>query len=150
MNDSVFNKWSWNNQTSLCKNSKSRGVTLPTKVCIVKAMVFPVAMYGCKSWTRNKTEYQIINAFELWFWRRLFRVPLAARRWNQLEINARDARDTALIPGLGRSPGGEHGNPLQYSCLENPIDGGDWRTTVHGVGESDTTEATQHICPYYV
>ena len=61
---------------------KCRDITLLSKIHFVKAMVFPVAMYGCKSWTRNKTEYQIINAFELWFWRRLFRVPLAARRWN--------------------------------------------------------------------
>ena len=54
---------------------KSRDITLPTQVCIVKAMVFPIVMYGCESWTMNKPECQKIDAFELWYWRRLLRVP---------------------------------------------------------------------------
>ena len=58
-------------------------MTLPTKVCLVKAMVFPVAMYGCESWTAKKAECQRIDAFELWCWRRLLRVPWTARRSNQ-------------------------------------------------------------------
>ena len=62
---------------------KSRDITLPTKVCIVKAMVFPVAMYGCESWTIRKAERKRIEAFELWCWRRLLRVPWTARRSNQ-------------------------------------------------------------------
>ena len=62
---------------------KNRGITLPTKVHLVKAMVFPVVMYGCESWTRKKAECQIIDAFELWCWRRLFRVPWTARRSSQ-------------------------------------------------------------------
>ena len=62
---------------------KSRDITLPTKVCLVKAMVFPVVMYGCESWTLKKAEHQRINAFELWCWRRLLRVPWTARRSNQ-------------------------------------------------------------------
>ena len=62
---------------------KSRDVTLPTKVHLVKAMVFPVVMYGCESWTIKKAECQRINAFELWCWRRLLRVPWTARRSNQ-------------------------------------------------------------------
>ena len=62
---------------------KSRDITLPTKVCLVKAIVFPVVMYGCESWTVKKAECQRINAFELWCWRRLLRVPWAARRYNQ-------------------------------------------------------------------
>ena len=62
---------------------KSRDITLPTKVCLVKAMVFPVVMYGCESWTVKKAECQRIDAFELWFWRRLLRVPWTARRSNQ-------------------------------------------------------------------
>ena len=59
---------------------KSRDITLPTKVHLVKAMVFPVVMYGCKSWTMEKAEHQRIDAFELWCWRRLLRVPWTARR----------------------------------------------------------------------
>ena len=62
---------------------KSGDITLPTKVRLVKAMVFPVVMYGCESWTIKKAECQRIDAFELWCWRRLLRVPWAARRYNQ-------------------------------------------------------------------
>ena len=62
---------------------KSRDVTLPTEVCLVKAMVFPVVMYGCESWTIRKDECRRIDAFELWCWRRLLRVPWTARRSNQ-------------------------------------------------------------------
>ena len=62
---------------------KSRDITLPTKVCLVNAMVFPVVMYGCESWTVKKAEHQRIDAFELWCWRRLLRVPWTARRSNQ-------------------------------------------------------------------
>ena len=62
---------------------KSRDITLPTKVSLVKAMVFPVVMYGCESWTVKKAEHWKIDAFELWCWRRLLRVPWTARRSNQ-------------------------------------------------------------------
>ena len=65
------------------KKKKSRDITLPTKVHLVKAMVFPVVMYGCESWTVKKVERQIIDAFKLWCWRRLLRVPWTARRSNQ-------------------------------------------------------------------
>ena len=65
--------------TSLDSILKSRDITLPTKVCLVKAMVFPVAMYGCESWTVKKAERRKIDAFELWCWRRLLRVPWTAR-----------------------------------------------------------------------
>ena len=61
---------------------KSRDITLPTKVCLVKAMVFPVVMCGCESWTVKKGEHRRIDAFELWCWRRLLRVPWTARRSN--------------------------------------------------------------------
>ena len=64
-------------------NPKSRDTTLPTKVRLVKAMVFPVVMYGCESWTIKKAEHRRIDAFELWCWRRLLRVPGTARRSNQ-------------------------------------------------------------------
>ena len=69
--------------TNLNSIFKSRNITLSTKVRLVKAMVFPVVMYGCESWTIKKAERQRINAFELWCWRRLLRVPWTARRSNQ-------------------------------------------------------------------
>ena len=62
---------------------KSRDITLPTKVRLIKAMIFLVVMYGCEIWTIKKAEYQRIDAFELWYWRRLFRVPWTARKVNQ-------------------------------------------------------------------
>ena len=69
--------------TNLDSIFKSRDITLPTKVRLVKAMVFPVVMYGCESWTVKKAEHQRIDAFELWCWKRLLRVPWTARRSNQ-------------------------------------------------------------------
>ena len=69
--------------TNLDSIFKSRDIILPTKVHLVKAMVFPVVMYGCESWTVKKPEHQRIDAFELWCWRRLLRVPWTARRSNQ-------------------------------------------------------------------
>ena len=82
---------------------KSRGITLLTKVHIVKAMVFPVGMYGCESWTIKKSECRRIDAFELWFWRRLLRVPWTARRLNQSilkEINPKYSLGEAETPIL--------------------------------------------------
>ena len=69
--------------TNLDSIFKSRDITLPTKVCLVKAMIFPVVMCGCESWTVKKAEHQRIDAFELWYWRKLLRVPWAARRSKQ-------------------------------------------------------------------
>ena len=69
--------------TNLDSILKSRDITLPTKVYLVKAMVFPVVMYGCESWTMKKSEHRRIDAFELWCWRRLLRVPWTAKRSNQ-------------------------------------------------------------------
>ena len=69
--------------TNLDSILKSRDITLQTKVCLVKAMVFPVVMHGCESWAIKKAEHQRIDAFELWCWRRLLRVPWTARRSNQ-------------------------------------------------------------------
>ena len=69
--------------TNLDSILKSRDITLPTKFCLVKAMVFPVVMYGCESWTVKNAECRRIDAFELWCWRRLLRVPWTARRSNQ-------------------------------------------------------------------
>ena len=73
--------------TNLDSGLKSRDITLPTKVCLLKAMVFPVVMYGFESWTIKKAEHQRIDAFELWCWRRLLRVPSTARRSNQSFLN---------------------------------------------------------------
>ena len=72
--------------TNLDSLLKSRDITLPTKVCLVKAMVFPVVMYGCESWTVKKAEHRGTDAFELWCWRRLLRVPWTARRSNQFIV----------------------------------------------------------------
>ena len=69
--------------TNLDHILKNRDITLPTKVCPVKAMVFPVVMYGCESWTIKKAEHRRIDAFELWYWRRFLKVPWTARRSNQ-------------------------------------------------------------------
>ena len=69
--------------TNLDSILKSRHITLPTKVCLAKAMVFPVVMYGCESWTVKKAKHRKIGAFELWCWRRLLRVPWTARGSNQ-------------------------------------------------------------------
>ena len=73
--------------TNLDNRVKSRDITLPTKVHLVKAVVFPVVMYGCNSWTMKKAECRVINPFELWCWRRLLRVPWTARRSNQSILN---------------------------------------------------------------
>ena len=69
--------------TNLDSILENRDITLPTKVCLVKVMVFPVLMYACESWTIKKAEHQRIDVFELWYWRRLLRVPWTARRYNQ-------------------------------------------------------------------
>ena len=84
--------------TNLDSIFKSRDIALPTKVRLVKAMVFPVVMYGCKSWTVKKAEHQRIDAFELWYWRRLFRVPWTARRSNQFIL--KEISPGCLLEGL--------------------------------------------------
>ena len=77
---------------------KSRDITLPTKIHLVKARVFPVVMYGCESWSIKKAQHQRTNAFELWCWRRLLRVPLTARRFNQSFI--KEISPECLLEGL--------------------------------------------------
>ena len=84
--------------TNLDSIFKSRDITLPTKVHLVKAMVFPVVRYGCESWTVKKAECQTIDAFELWWWRRLLRVPWTARRSNQSIL--RDISPGCSLEGL--------------------------------------------------
>ena len=84
--------------TNLDSILKSRDTTLPTKVCLVKAMVFPVVMYGCESWTVKKAECQRNDAFELWCWRRLLRDPWSARRSNQFIL--KEISPKYLLEGL--------------------------------------------------
>ena len=84
--------------TNLDSILKSRDITLPTKVCLVKAMVFPVVMYGCESWTVKKAERQRIDAFELWCWRRLLRVPWTARR--SIQSILKDIRPGCSLEGV--------------------------------------------------
>ena len=79
---------------------KSRDITLPTKVCLIKALVFPVVMYRCENWTIKKAEHRRIDAFELWCWRRLLRVPCTARRSNQSilkEINPEYSLEALML-----------------------------------------------------
>ena len=86
--------------TNLDSILKSRDITLPTKVLVVKAMVFPVVMYGCESWTIKKAEHKRIDAFELWCWRRLLRVPWTASRSNQSilkEINPKYSSEGLML-----------------------------------------------------
>ena len=85
--------------TNLDSIFKSRDITLPIKVHLVKAMVFPVVMYGCENWTVRKAESRRIDAFELWCWRRLLRVPWTARRSNQsiLKINPRNSLEGMML-----------------------------------------------------
>ena len=114
---------------------KSRGITLPTKIRLVKAMVFPVVMYGCESWTVKKAERRRIDAFELWCWRRLLRVPWTARRSNQSILKE-------ISPGISLE-GMMLKLKLQFfghlmrrvDSLEKTDAGGDW-----GQGEKGTTE----------
>ena len=127
--------------TKLDSILKSRDITLPTKVRLVKAMVFPVVMYGCESWSVKKAECRRIDAFELWCWRKLLRVPWTARRSNQSilkEINPGSPSLEGLMLKLKPQYFGHlmrrvdslektlmlGKNPLQCSCLENPRDGG--------------------------
>ena len=84
--------------TNLDSIFKSRDITLPTKVHLVKAMIFPMVMYGCESWTIKKAERRRIDAFELWCWRRLLRVPWTARRSNQFIL--KDISPWCLLEGL--------------------------------------------------
>ena len=84
--------------TNLDSMLKNRDITLPTKVCLVKAMVFPVVMCGCESWTIKKAEHRRIDAFELWCWRRLLRVPWTARRSNQSIL--KELRPKCSLEGL--------------------------------------------------
>ena len=90
--------------TNLDSILRSRNITLPTKFSLVKAMVFPVAMYGCESWTIKKAEHQRIDAFKLWCWRRLLRVPWTARRSNQSILKEINPEYLLVGPMLSEDP----------------------------------------------
>ena len=92
-----------NDITNLDSILKSRDITLPTKVCLVKAIVFPVVTYGCESWTVKKAEHRRIDAFELWCWRRLLRVPWPARRSNQSILKEVSIEVSNGSPSIGRT-----------------------------------------------
>ena len=125
--------------TNLNNILKSRGITLPTKVHLVKAMVFPVVMYGCESWTVKNDECRKIDAFELWCWRRLLRVPWTARRSNQSILKE-------ISPGISLE-GLMLKLKLQYfghlmrrvDSLEKTLKlGGDWGQEEKGMTEDET------------
>ena len=121
--------------TNLDSIFKSRDITLPTKVHLVKAMVFPVVMYGCESWTVKKAEHQRIDAFELWCWRTLLRVPWTARRSNQSIL--KEVSPKCSLEGLMLRLKLQYFGHLMRSCLigKESDAGRDW-----GQEEKGTTE----------
>ena len=117
---------------------KSRDITLPTKVCLVKAMVFPVVMYGCESWTLKKAEHQSIDAFELWCWRRLWRVLWTARRSNQSIL--KEIRPGCSLEGLMLKLKLQYFGHLmrRTNSFEKTHDAGkDWRQEEKGTTEDE-------------
>ena len=120
--------------TNLDSILRSRDTTLPTKVHLVKAMVFLVVMYGCENWTIKKAEHQRIDAFELWCWRRLLRVPCTPRSSNQswIFIGRTDAEvETAILwPPDGKN----------WLIWKDPNDGKDWRQEDKGMTEDEMVE----------
>ena len=121
-------------RTNLDSIFKSRDITLQTKVCLVKAIVFPVVMYGCESWTIKKAECWRIDAFELWCWRRLLRVPWTARRSN---LSILKISPECSLEGLMLKLKLQYFGHLMWrlDSMENPDAGRDW-----GQEEKGTTE----------
>ena len=126
--------------TNLGSILKSRDITLLTKVCQVKAMVFPVVVYGCGSWTIKKAEGQRIDAFELWCWRRLLRVPWTARRSNLKEVHPKGSQSWIFI----RTTDAEAETPILWPpdgknrvFGKEPDAGKDWRQEEKGTTEDE-------------
>ena len=124
-------------KTNLDSILKSRDVTLPTKFHLVKAMVFPVVMYGCESWTKRKAEHQRIDAFELWCWRRLLRVPWTARRSNQSIL--KEISPEYSLEGLMLKLKLQHFGHLIQSIdsWKDHDPGNDWRQEEKGMTEDE-------------
>ena len=123
--------------TNLDSIFKSRYITLPTKVRLVKAMVFPVVLYGCESWTVKKAERQRIDAFELWCWRRLLRVPWTARRSNQSIL--KEISPGCSLEGLMLKLKLQYFGHLmrRVDSLEKTDAGRDWRKEEKGTTEDE-------------
>ena len=124
--------------TNLDSILKSRDITLPTKVHLVKAMVFPVVMYGCESWTIKKAEHRRTDVFELWCWRRLLRVPWTARRSNQSIL--KEINPECSLEGLMLKLKLQYfGHLIQRGWLvwKDPDPGKDWRQEEKGTAEDE-------------
>ena len=124
--------------TNLESIIKSRNIILPTKVHLVKAMVFPVVVYGCESWTIKKAEHQRIDAFELWCWRRLLRIPWTARRSNQSSL--KEISPEYSLEGLMLKLKLQYFGHLMRrtdSLGKNPDAGKDWRQEEKGMTEDE-------------
>ena len=130
--------------TNLDSILKSRDIILPTNVCLVKAMVFPVVMYGCESWTIKKAECWRIDAFELWCWRRLLRVPWSAKRSNQSIL--KEISPGCSLEGLMlklKTPILWPPDPKHWLIGKGPAAGKDWREQEKGMTE-DTVVGGHH------
>ena len=126
--------------TNLDRILKSRDITLPTKIHLVKSMVFPVVMYGCESWTVKKAEHQRIDAFEMWCWRRLLRVFWTARRSNQpilKEINPEYSLE-GLVLKLKLQYFGQLTWRTEWIIGKDPDSGKDWKQEEKGTTEDET------------
>ena len=125
--------------TNLDSTLKNRDITLPAKVHLVKAMVFPVVMYGCESWTVKKAERQRIDAFELWCWRRLLRVPWTARRSNQSIL--KEISPGCSLEGLMLKLKLQYFGylMLRVDSLEKTDAGRDWGQEERGMTEDEMT-----------
>ena len=121
--------------TNLDSIFKSRDITLPTKVHLVKAMVFPVVMYGCECWTVKKGEHRSIDAFELWCWRRLLRVPWTARRCNQSTL--KEINPGYTLEGMMLKLKLQYFGHLmrRVDSLEKTVAGRDWGQEEKGMTE---------------